>query len=74
MPWEEKLHAVAYINSNCEAQSGRAEIMRQLMALGAKAKVGVGARTSSSSSNSLAAAAAAANKGSWINEHQIRPS
>jgi hypothetical protein len=39
-PFGEKLHAIAYVNSNCGAQSGRAEIMRKLMALGDKAKVG----------------------------------
>jgi hypothetical protein len=39
-PFEEKLHAIAYINSNCGAQSGRSDIMRKLIALGDNAKVG----------------------------------
>jgi hypothetical protein len=39
IPFEEKLHAIAYINSNCGAPSGRSDIMRKLMALGANAKV-----------------------------------
>ena len=42
IPFEEKLHAIAYINSNCGAQSGRSAIMRQLIALGDKAKVRMG--------------------------------
>eukprot|EP00879_Flechtneria_rotunda_P008736 GHRR01009150.1.p1 GENE.GHRR01009150.1~~GHRR01009150.1.p1 ORF type:complete len:719 (+),score=143.14 GHRR01009150.1:255-2411(+) len=33
VPFEQKNHALAYINSNCDAQSGRAEIVRQLMHL-----------------------------------------
>jgi len=41
VPFEDKLHAVAYINSNCEALSGRSEIMRALIRLGDKAKVRV---------------------------------
>lgn len=39
VPFEEKLHAIAYVNSNCGAQSGRSEIMRKLIAMGDKAKV-----------------------------------
>ena len=39
LPFEEKMHAIAYINSNCGAQSGRSEIMRNLIALQDKAKV-----------------------------------
>lgn len=39
VPFEEKLHAIAYVNSNCGAQSGRSDIMRALMALGDKGKV-----------------------------------
>jgi hypothetical protein len=39
VPFEEKLHAIAYVNSNCGAQSGRSEIMRKLIALGKNAKV-----------------------------------
>jgi hypothetical protein len=42
VPFEEKLHAVAYINSNCGAQSGRSDIMRALIKLGDKLKVGAG--------------------------------
>lgn len=33
LPWEQKEHALVYINSNCGARSGRAQIMRDLMAL-----------------------------------------
>lgn len=33
VPWEEKEHALVYINSNCGAMSGRATIMKELMAL-----------------------------------------
>lgn len=39
VPFEEKLHAIAYINSNCMAESGRSDLMRALMALGEAAKV-----------------------------------
>jgi hypothetical protein len=39
VPFEDKLHAVAYINTNCGAESGRSDILRALMALGDKAKV-----------------------------------
>jgi hypothetical protein len=42
VPFEEKLHAIAYVNSNCGAQSGRSEIMRKLIALGKDAKVRAG--------------------------------
>jgi hypothetical protein len=41
VPFEEKLHAIAYINSNCEAESGRSDLMRALMKLGDNAKVRV---------------------------------
>lgn len=41
VPFEDKLHAIAYINSNCGAQSGRSDIMRALIRLGDKAKVGL---------------------------------
>lgn len=39
MPFEKKRHAIVYINSNCGAQSGRSEIMKELVALGNRAKV-----------------------------------
>jgi hypothetical protein len=39
VPFEEKLHAIAYINSNCGAPSGRADIMRALIRLRDKLKV-----------------------------------
>lgn len=32
-PFEQKVHGLAYINSNCGAQSGRSDIMRALMKL-----------------------------------------
>lgn len=63
VPFEEKLHAIAYVNSNCGAQSGRSEIMRKLIAMGDKAKVCVRARclcrVRTLSVNSLQAEAAA---------------
>jgi hypothetical protein len=40
VPFEEKLHAIGYINRNCNAESGRTDIMRALMKLGDKLKVG----------------------------------
>jgi hypothetical protein len=39
VPFEEKLHAIAYVNSNCGAQSGRSDILRALIKLGDKLKV-----------------------------------
>jgi hypothetical protein len=39
VPFEKKLHAIAYINSNCGAESGRSDVMRALLVLGEKAKV-----------------------------------
>jgi alpha-1,3-fucosyltransferase 10 len=33
VPFEEKEHAIAYVNSNCGAVSGRSKIMRDLLAL-----------------------------------------
>jgi hypothetical protein len=39
VPFEEKLHAIAYVNSNCMAESGRSDLMRALIKLGHKAKV-----------------------------------
>lgn len=39
VPFEDKLHAIAYINTNCGAESGRSDILRALMALGHTAKV-----------------------------------
>jgi hypothetical protein len=39
VPFDDKLHAIAYINTNCHAQSGRSDIMRALMRLGDKLKV-----------------------------------
>jgi hypothetical protein len=39
VPFEEKMHAIAYINSNCMAESGRSDLLRALMDLGDSAKV-----------------------------------
>lgn len=39
VPFEDKQHAVVYINSNCGTSSGRAEIMRHLMALNSSVPV-----------------------------------
>jgi hypothetical protein len=36
VPFSDKLHALAYINSNCKPLSGRGSIMRRLMKLGAR--------------------------------------
>jgi hypothetical protein len=33
VPFEEKEHAIVYINSNCGAVSGRSQIMKQLILL-----------------------------------------
>lgn len=41
LPFEEKDHAIAYVNSNCAAVSKRSDIMRALMHMGSKAKVPV---------------------------------
>jgi hypothetical protein len=40
VPFEEKLHAIAYVNRNCADRAGRASIMRALINLKEKAKVG----------------------------------
>jgi hypothetical protein len=41
VPFKAKHHAIAYINSNCGAQSGRSTIMKQMMALKDAAKMPV---------------------------------
>ncbi len=33
VPFESQVHAIAYVNSNCNPRSGRADIMKQLMQL-----------------------------------------
>lgn len=50
VPFEDKLHAIAYINSNCEAESGRSDLLRALMKLGDNAKVCVISRVTLTSS------------------------
>jgi hypothetical protein len=39
VPFEEKLQALAYLNRNCEASSGRQAILRRMMELGSSAQV-----------------------------------
>lgn len=50
VPFEDKLHAIAYINSNCEAESGRSDLLRALMKLGDNAKVCLTSRVTLTSS------------------------
>jgi hypothetical protein len=41
VPFEDKEHALFYLNSNCGTRSPRAAVMRSMLALGDKAKVQV---------------------------------